>query len=48
MQQVALLGGYGPEHDRLVFAALGQNRPHKAAEYRLVLPDGSPVPQAPR
>jgi hypothetical protein len=41
---VALFGGYGPDHDRLVVAALGQNRLHKAAEYRLVLPDGSPVP----
>lgn len=41
---VALFGGYGPDHDRLVVATLGQNRLHQAAEYRLVLPDGSPVP----
>lgn len=42
--RVALIGGYGPDHDRLVVAELGRKRIKQRGEYRLVLPDGSPLP----
>jgi SnoaL-like polyketide cyclase len=41
---VALYGGYGPDHDVLVVATQDHDRLRKLAEYRLVLPDGSPLP----
>lgn len=41
---VALYGGYGPDHDVLVVAGLGQGSLRKLAEYRVVLPDGAPLP----
>jgi hypothetical protein len=43
-----MYGGYGPDHDRLLVAARGGDELHKLAEYRLVLPDGSPLPAATR
>jgi hypothetical protein len=45
---VGLYGGYGPDRDRLVVAATGDRTLHKLAEYRLVLPDGSPMPNSVR
>ena len=44
--QVALFGGYGPDRDRLVLADLGNGELHRRGEYRLTLPDGSPLPAA--
>ena len=46
--RVALCGGYGPDRDRLVVGTLGDNQLHQFGEYRLVLPDGSPMPAAAR
>ncbi|WP_328425311.1 hypothetical protein OG470_16690 [Micromonospora sp. NBC_00389] len=45
-QTIAMYGGYGPNHDVLVIARCDQDQLHKVAEYRLVLPDGSPMPEA--
>ncbi len=42
--RVALLGGYGPDHDRLALARLGESRAELVAEYRVVLPGGQPLP----
>jgi hypothetical protein len=43
---VALFGGYGPDRDRLVVAELGSDRLHVTGEYRVVGPDGNPLPEA--
>lgn len=43
--RVALYGGYGPDRDRLVVGELGDDRLHVTGEFRLVQPDGQPVPQ---
>jgi hypothetical protein len=42
--RVALFGGYGADRDRLAIAELGDGRAEPAGEYRVVLPDGHPVP----
>jgi hypothetical protein len=42
--EVALYGGYGPDRDRLAIGVLADERLSGIGEYRLVLPDGSPVP----
>jgi len=42
--RVALFGGYGPDRDRLALAGLGAERTHPQAQYRIVLPDGLPLP----
>jgi len=42
--QVALYGGYGPDHDVLVLASRGQHQLDRLTEYRLVLPDRAPLP----
>lgn len=42
--RIALYGGYGPDHDRLVVGVLGDDRLHVTGEYRLVQPDGQPLP----
>ncbi len=42
--RVGLLGGYGPHHDRLVVGDLADAQMRAAGEYRLVLPDGAPLP----
>lgn len=44
--RVALVGGYGPDHDRLVVGDLDDGQVRHRGEYRLVLPDGSPLPAA--
>jgi hypothetical protein len=41
--RVALLGGYGPGHDRLAVTELDADRARPAGEYRVVLPDGEPL-----
>ncbi len=41
---VALHGGYGPDRDRLVVGELDGRHLRYRGEYRLVLPDGSPLP----
>jgi hypothetical protein len=41
---VALYGGYGPDADRLAVARLGPGQLTDAQEYRVVRPDGSPMP----
>jgi hypothetical protein len=41
---IAMCSGYGPNRDVLVIASRGQDQLHKLSEYRLVLPDGSPLP----
>jgi hypothetical protein len=41
---VALFGGYGPDHDRLALTELGSGRARLVGEYRVVLPDGQPLP----
>jgi hypothetical protein len=43
--RVALFGGYGPDRDRLALAELSADRAEPAGEYRVVLPDGKPLPQ---
>ena len=43
-QRIALIGGFGPDHDRLVVGTLGVKRITQRGEYRLVLPDGSALP----
>jgi hypothetical protein len=42
---VALCGGYGPDHDRLIVALLGDGELQPVGEYRLVLPDGTDLPR---
>ena len=42
--RVALCGGYGPDYDRLAQTELGADRAQLAGEYRIVLPDGEPMP----
>ncbi len=42
--RVALVGGYGPDYDRLALAELGAGRARPAGEYRVVLPGGEPLP----
>jgi hypothetical protein len=42
--RVALYGGYGPDHDRLVVGVLGDDRFDVTGEYRLVQPGGQPLP----
>ena len=42
--RVALFGGYGPDYDRLALTELGADRAQPAGEYRIVLPDGEPLP----
>lgn len=44
--RVALYGGYGPDHDRLVTGVLDGDRFHVTGEHRLVQPDGQPLPAA--
>ena len=46
--RVALFGGYGPDCDRLALAELSADRAGPAGEYRVVLPDGEPLPQGTR
>lgn len=41
---VGLFGGYGADRDRLLVASLGDSELTALGEYRLVLPDGSPLP----
>lgn len=41
---VALLGGYGPDRDRLAVGTLTGEDLHVAVQYRIVLPDGQPLP----
>ncbi|MFD7203759.1 hypothetical protein [Streptomyces sp. NPDC059893] len=43
--RVALLGGYGPHHDRLSVGTLDSEDLRVTDEYRIVLPDGSPLPK---
>jgi hypothetical protein len=47
-ETIAMCGGYGPNHDVLTIAGRDQDQLHKLAEYRLVLADGSPLPDATR
>jgi hypothetical protein len=42
--RVALYGGYGSDHDRLVVGVLGDDRFDVTGEYRLVQPGGQPLP----
>lgn len=42
--RVALFGGYGLDYDRLALTELGADRARPAGEYRVVLPDGTPLP----
>ena len=42
--RATLFGGYGPDRDRLGLAQLGADRAEPAGEYRVVLPDGEPLP----
>ncbi|RAY11420.1 hypothetical protein DPM19_30835 [Actinomadura craniellae] len=42
--RIALYGGYGANRDRLAAGDLGDGRLHTTAEYRIVLPDGQPLP----
>jgi hypothetical protein len=46
--RVALYGGYGPESDRLVVGELDGDRFEMTGEFRLVQPDGRPVPPSAR
>lgn len=41
---VAQYGGYGPDHDRLVLGVLDGDRFQVTGEYRIVRPDGQPLP----
>ncbi|WP_143202543.1 hypothetical protein [Amycolatopsis sp. CB00013] len=41
---IALFGGFGPEHDRLVVGVLSDDRFLVTSEYRLVQPSGQPLP----
>jgi hypothetical protein len=42
--RVALFGGYGADYDRLTLTELGTDHAEPAAEYRVVLSDGEPLP----
>jgi hypothetical protein len=42
--RVALFGGDGPERDRLAVAELTAGHAHFGGRYRVVLPDGQPLP----
>ncbi|RZU76003.1 hypothetical protein EV384_4598 [Micromonospora kangleipakensis] len=42
--RIGLLGGYGPDQDRFVVGELDGDALRVAGEYRLVLPDGGPLP----
>jgi hypothetical protein len=42
--RAALFGGYGPDHDRLAVTELTAGHARLAGEYRIVLPDGQPIP----
>ena len=41
--RVALFGGYGPDHDRLAVTELDAGHARPGGEYRIVLPDGTPL-----
>jgi len=43
-RRVGLAGGYRPDRDRLVIAELGAGDLRETGRYRLVLPDGGPLP----
>ncbi len=43
--RVALLGGYGPHHDRLSVGTLDSADLRVTDEYRIVLPDVRPLPK---
>jgi hypothetical protein len=43
--QVALLGGHGPNRDWLAAGTLGSDDLHLDGQYRIVLPDGQPLPE---
>jgi hypothetical protein len=45
-RKVGLFGGYGADRDRLLVASLGESGLTALGEYRLVQPDGSPLPAA--
>jgi hypothetical protein len=40
----ALYGGYGPDRDRLVTGQLSAEGLQVTGEYRIALPDGTPIP----
>jgi hypothetical protein len=42
--RVALFGGYGPDHDRLAVTELNAGHARPGGQYRIVLPDGQPLP----
>jgi hypothetical protein len=42
--RAALFGGYGPDHDRLAITNLTGDYSRPVGEYRIVLPDGQPLP----
>ncbi|MGW1994978.1 hypothetical protein [Embleya sp. NPDC001921] len=42
--RVALFGGYGADHDRLSVGVLGDDALHITGRFRIVLPDGRPLP----
>lgn len=42
--RIALLGGHGPDRDRLTVGVLGGDRFHVTGQYRVVLPDGGHLP----
>ncbi|OLF07059.1 hypothetical protein BU204_35890 [Actinophytocola xanthii] len=44
--RIALFGGYGPDHDRLVVGVLDGDRFHPTGEYRVVQPDGRTLPSS--
>ena len=43
--RMAMFGGYGANRDRLAAAELGADRAEPTGEYRIVLPDGQPLPE---
>jgi hypothetical protein len=43
--RIAMFGGYGADRDRLAAAELGADRAEPTGEYRIVLPDGQPLPE---
>jgi hypothetical protein len=43
-RNAALLGGYGPDRELLTLGTLGDGEFHVIGQYRLVLPDGRPLP----
>jgi hypothetical protein len=45
-RRVVLVGGLGPDHDWLVMGELADGQVRHRGEYRLVLPDGSPLQEA--